>query len=95
MKLILLIVYFYFTFTPIAWFVLTMFENIYMYYPCVKYFYFLSDNTKQIIKYTYLLFAPITAIPTLVLFTLYFGFYNMKEKIKDCYDERRNGRVHC
>lgn len=92
---ILLILYLYWTFTSITWFVLTMFEDIYVYYPCVKYFYFLSDNTKQIIKYTYLLLAPITAIPALVLFILYFGFHIIKEKIEDCYDKSRNGRVHC
>jgi len=92
---ILLIIYLYWMFTSIAWFVLTMFEGIYVYYPCVRYFYFLSDETKTIIKYTYLLLAPITAIPSLLLFVLYFGFYIIKEKIEDCYDKIKNDRVHC
>lgn len=92
---ILLIIYFYWMFTSIAWFVLVMFEGVYVYYPCARFVCLLSDEAKTIIKWTYLLLAPITAIPALLLFVLYFGFYIIKEKVEDCYDKSKNGRVHC
>ena len=91
---ILLILYFYWTFTSIAWFVLTMFEGVYMYYPCARFVCLLSNEAKTIIKWTYLLLAPIIAIPALLLFVLYFGFYIIKENLIH-YDKNKNVRVHC
>lgn len=80
---ILLVIYLYWMFTSIAWLVLTMFEGIYVYYPCVRFVCLLSDEAKTIIKFVYLLLAPITAIPSLLLFILYFGSCIVIEKIRD------------